>query len=78
MSQPGQEEDEQMQRPEVREEDLTEAKSKLGTGGPAKSKTFEVMEECEKMGKVAPSVFSGVRSGAETAFNTRSTRPVRK
>lgn len=46
--QPGQEEDEQMQRPEVREEDLTEAKSKLGTGGPAKSKTFEVMEECGK------------------------------
>ncbi|GAA6215769.1 musculoskeletal embryonic nuclear protein 1-like [Lates japonicus] len=78
MSQPGQEEDEQMQRPEVREEDLTEAKSKLGTGGPAKSKTFEVMEECEKMGKVAPSVFSGVRSGAETVFNARSARPVRK
>ena len=44
--QPDQEEDEQMQRPEVREEDLTEAKGKLGTGGPAKSKTFEVMEEC--------------------------------
>lgn len=44
--QPGQEEDEQAQRPEVREEDLTEAKNKLGTSGPAKSKTFEVMEEC--------------------------------
>lgn len=44
--QPGQEEDEQMQRPEVREEDLTEAKDKLGTSGPAKSKTLEVMEEC--------------------------------
>ena len=43
--QPGQE-DEQMQRPEMREEDLTEAKTKLGTGGSAKSKTFEVMEEC--------------------------------
>lgn len=35
-----------MQRPEVREEDLTETKSKLGTSGPAKSKTLEVMEEC--------------------------------
>ncbi|KAM4587772.1 musculoskeletal embryonic nuclear protein 1a [Leuresthes tenuis] len=77
MSQPGQE-DEQMQRPEMREEDLTEAKTKLGTGGSAKSKTFEVMEECEKKGKAAPSVFSGARSGAETAFNTRSARPVRK
>lgn len=41
-----------MQRPEVREEDLTEAKGKLGTSGPVKSKTFEVMEECgEDMGK---------------------------
>lgn len=47
--QPGQEEDEQKQRPEVREEDLTEAKNKLGTSGPAKSKTFEVMEECGKL-----------------------------
>ncbi|XP_041837089.1 musculoskeletal embryonic nuclear protein 1a [Melanotaenia boesemani] len=77
MSQSGQE-DEQMQRPEVKEEDLTKAKSQLGSGGPVKSKTFEVMEECEKMGKAAPSVFSGVKSGAETVFNTRSTRPVRK
>ncbi|CAG5981600.1 unnamed protein product [Menidia menidia] len=77
MSQPGQE-DEQTQRPEMREEDLTEAKTKLGTGGAAKSKTFEVMEECEKIGKAAPSVFSGARSGGETVFNTRSARPVRK
>lgn len=44
--QPDQGDDEQTQRPEVREEDLTEAKNKLGSGGPAKSKTFEVMEEC--------------------------------
>lgn len=44
--QPGQEEDEQMQRPEVTEEDLTDAKDKLGTSGPAKSKTLQVMEEC--------------------------------
>uniref|UniRef100_A0A3B4Z3A9 Musculoskeletal embryonic nuclear protein 1 n=1 Tax=Stegastes partitus TaxID=144197 RepID=A0A3B4Z3A9_9TELE len=61
---PGQE-DEQMQRPEVREEDVTEAKNRLGGSGPAKSKTIEVMEEC-KMGKAAPSVFSRARSGAET------------
>lgn len=44
--QPGQEEHEQMQRPEVRDEDLTEAKGQLGASGPAKSKTYEVMEEC--------------------------------
>lgn len=37
---------EQMQRPAVREEDLTEAKNKLGSYGPTKSKTYEVMEEC--------------------------------
>ncbi|XP_027135691.1 musculoskeletal embryonic nuclear protein 1a [Larimichthys crocea] len=78
MSQPGQEDDEQMQRPEVRDEDLAEAKNKLGASTAAKSKTFEVMEECEKMGKAAPSVFSGMRSGAETVLNTRSTRPIRK
>ncbi|XP_031704404.1 musculoskeletal embryonic nuclear protein 1a [Anarrhichthys ocellatus] len=76
MSQPGQEEDEQTQRPEVKDEDLTEAKTKLGTSGPAKSKTFEVLEECEKIGKAAPSVFSGVRSGAETVL--KSARPIRK
>ncbi|XP_035517455.1 musculoskeletal embryonic nuclear protein 1a [Morone saxatilis] len=78
MSQPGQEEDEQAQRPEVTEEDLSNAKNNLGTKGPAKSKTLEVMEECEKVGKTAPSVFSGVRSGTETVLNTRSARPVRK
>lgn len=50
--QPNQE-DEQMQRPEVREEDLTEAKNKLGAAGPPKSKTMEVMEECGKDTKPA-------------------------
>lgn len=44
--QPGQGEDGQMQRPEVSEEDLSEAKNQLGTSGPAKSKTIQVMEEC--------------------------------
>ncbi|XP_013864539.1 musculoskeletal embryonic nuclear protein 1a [Austrofundulus limnaeus] len=76
MSQTGQEEEQQ--RPAVREEDLTEAKNKLGSYGPMKSKTYEVMDECEKVGKAAPSVFSGARSGAETVFNSRSARPVRK
>lgn len=39
----------QEQRPEVRDEDLNEAKDKLGTRGPMKSKTFEVMEECGEL-----------------------------
>ncbi|KAL2091089.1 hypothetical protein ACEWY4_013352 [Coilia grayii] len=58
----------QAQRPEVREEDLLEARGQLGQKE-MKSKTFEVMEECERAGKAAPSVFSKVRSGKETAFN---------
>lgn len=78
MSQQGQDQDEQMQRPEVRAEDLTDTRNRLGFGEPAKSKTFEVMEECEKMGKTAPSVFSRARSGEETVLNTRSVRPIRK
>ncbi|XP_033821893.1 musculoskeletal embryonic nuclear protein 1a [Periophthalmus magnuspinnatus] len=73
-----QQEDEQVQRPELTEEDLAEGRNRLGLTGPAKSKTFEVMEECEKMGKTAPSVFSQVRSGGETVLNTRSTRPRKK
>lgn len=61
--------DGQAQRPEVREEDLLEAKDQLGQRKEVKSKTYEVMEECERAGKAAPSVFSKARSGAETAFN---------
>ncbi|KAJ0044139.1 hypothetical protein NL108_008387, partial [Boleophthalmus pectinirostris] len=71
-------EDEQVQRPELTEEDLAEGRNRLGLTGPPKSKTFEVMEECEKMGKTAPSVFSKARSGGETVLNTRSTRPAKK
>lgn len=77
MSQQGEDEG-QEQRPEVRDEELVEAKDKLGTRGPMKSKTFEVMEECEKVGKTAPSVFSSAKSGAETAFSKSSTRPIKK
>ncbi|XP_028279547.1 uncharacterized protein LOC114447467 isoform X1 [Parambassis ranga] len=40
MSQPGQE-DGQTQRLEVKDEDLAEAKDKLGTGGAVKGKTFQ-------------------------------------
>ncbi|KAM9361559.1 musculoskeletal embryonic nuclear protein 1b [Symphorus nematophorus] len=67
MSQPG--EVKKKKRPPMKEEDLKGARSKLGLKGEVKSKTYEVMVECERMGKVAPSVFSGVRSGTETALN---------
>ncbi|KAJ8370553.1 hypothetical protein SKAU_G00105810 [Synaphobranchus kaupii] len=66
------------QRPEVKEEDLKGAKDKLGLQGEVKGKTFEVMEECERAGKAAPSVFSGLRSGAETALNKPPARVLRK
>ncbi|KAM3621816.1 uncharacterized protein V6R79_016414 [Siganus canaliculatus] len=56
-------------RPPMKEEDLKGARSKLGLKGEVKSKTYEVMVECERMGKVAPSVFSGVRTGTETVLN---------
>ncbi|KAK3575350.1 hypothetical protein QTP86_025499 [Hemibagrus guttatus] len=58
-----------IKRPEVRDEDLIEARDKLASGTVVKSKTFEVMEECERAGKAAPSVFSNARSGGETVFN---------
>ncbi|XP_030230121.1 musculoskeletal embryonic nuclear protein 1 isoform X2 [Gadus morhua] len=66
MSQPG--EVKKKKRPVMKEEDLKGARSKLGLRGEVKSKTYEVMVECERMGKVAPSVFSGVRSGSETVL----------
>ncbi|XP_061639518.1 store-operated calcium entry regulator STIMATE-like isoform X3 [Phyllopteryx taeniolatus] len=56
-------------RPPMNEEDLKGARSKLGLKGEVKSKTYEVMAECERMGKVAPSVFSNVRTGTETSLD---------
>ncbi|XP_067229120.1 musculoskeletal embryonic nuclear protein 1a isoform X2 [Chanodichthys erythropterus] len=67
-----QREEEEVKRPEVKAEDLIGARDKLAFGTEVKSKTFEVMQECERAGKVAPSVFSKVRSGSETAFNKPS------
>ncbi|KAL7832869.1 hypothetical protein SRHO_G00298870 [Serrasalmus rhombeus] len=73
MSQLQEEEEEgKVKRPEVRDEDLIQARDKLAFGTEVKSKTFQVMEECERVGKVAPSVFSNVRSGGETVFNKPS------
>ncbi|NP_001313373.1 musculoskeletal embryonic nuclear protein 1a [Danio rerio] len=72
MSQLG--EQEEVKRPEVKTEDLIGARDKLASGTEVKSKTFEVMQECERAGKAAPSVFSNVRSGSETAFNKPTKR----
>ncbi|KAG5835799.1 musculoskeletal embryonic nuclear protein 1-like [Anguilla rostrata] len=73
MSQPG--EVKKKKRPVMKEEDLKGARSKLGLKGEVKSKTYEVMVECERMGKVAPSVFSNVRSGGETALQQPGSKP---
>lgn len=71
-----QEEDGQTQRPEVSEEDDTGTYNRLGKTGPAKSKTIQVMEDCEKRGKPAPSVFGGAKKGAD--LNVRSAGPIKK
>ncbi|XP_051985687.1 musculoskeletal embryonic nuclear protein 1a isoform X2 [Xyrauchen texanus] len=63
-----------VKRPLVKAEDLTGAKDNLHSGTEVKSKTFEVMQECERAGTVAPSIFSKVRSGSETAFDKSSKR----
>uniref|UniRef100_A0A4W5QYD2 Musculoskeletal embryonic nuclear protein 1 n=1 Tax=Hucho hucho TaxID=62062 RepID=A0A4W5QYD2_9TELE len=76
--QPEEGEEGQLKRPEVSEEDLIGAKDKLSSKGELKGKTMEVMDECERAGKVAPSVFSGVRSGRETAFNKPQARQIKK
>ncbi|XP_045079792.1 musculoskeletal embryonic nuclear protein 1-like [Coregonus clupeaformis] len=49
MSQPG--EVKKKKRPVMKEEDLKGARSKLGLKGEPKSKTYEVMVECERMGE---------------------------
>ncbi|KAM6980177.1 musculoskeletal embryonic nuclear protein 1b [Aplochiton taeniatus] len=67
MSQPG-EVKKKKKRPVMKEEDLKGARSKLGLKGEVKSKTYEVMVECERMGKVAPSVFGGLGTGKETSL----------
>ncbi|XP_077308393.1 store-operated calcium entry regulator STIMATE isoform X2 [Lithobates pipiens] len=56
-------------RPAVKEEDLKGARNKLSQQTPIKSKTYQVMKQCEQAGCAAPSVFSQVRTGDETAFD---------
>ncbi|XP_056380049.1 store-operated calcium entry regulator STIMATE isoform X1 [Hyla sarda] len=64
-------------RPKVKEEDLKGAKDKLGKQTPIKSKTYQVMKECEQAGCPAPSVFSQVRTGTETAFDKDKEAPAK-
>lgn len=63
-----------MQRPAVRDEDLAEAKTKLGGSGTVKSKTFEVMEECGENINLYLHKFMGVLH--DTRFEIDSRKPV--
>ncbi|XP_068108067.1 musculoskeletal embryonic nuclear protein 1-like isoform X1 [Hyperolius riggenbachi] len=64
-------------RPKVKEEDLKGARNKLGHENPIKSKTYAVMKECEQAGCPAPSVFSQVKTGTETAFDKPKDKPAK-
>ncbi|XP_028680530.1 store-operated calcium entry regulator STIMATE-like isoform X2 [Erpetoichthys calabaricus] len=64
-------------RPPMKEEDIKGAKDKLGLKGEVKSKTYEVMKECEQAGTVAPSVFSAARKGSETVFDKPKDKPAK-
>ncbi|KAM4720903.1 musculoskeletal embryonic nuclear protein 1 [Rhinophrynus dorsalis] len=64
-------------RPKVKEEDLKGAKDKLISQTPIKSKTYQVMKECEQAGAVAPSVFSQNRTGGETVFDKPKEGPAK-
>ncbi|XP_053324663.1 musculoskeletal embryonic nuclear protein 1 [Spea bombifrons] len=64
-------------RPPVKEEDLKGAKTKLSHQTPLRSKTYQVMKECEQAGSAAPSVFSQVRTGGETAFEKPKEGPAK-
>ncbi|KAM6325291.1 musculoskeletal embryonic nuclear protein 1 [Podargus strigoides] len=55
-------------RPPVKEEDLKGARENLSRNQEIKSKTYQVMKQCEQMGSAAPSIFSRDRTGGETVF----------
>ncbi|XP_075288666.1 musculoskeletal embryonic nuclear protein 1 [Opisthocomus hoazin] len=55
-------------RPPVKEEDLKGARGNLSKNQEIKSKTYQVMKQCEQMGSAAPSIFSRDRTGDETVF----------
>ncbi|XP_020652329.1 musculoskeletal embryonic nuclear protein 1 isoform X1 [Pogona vitticeps] len=64
-------------RPPVKEEDLKGAKGKLSSNQPIKSKTYQVMKQCEQAGSAAPSVFSRDRTGDETVFDRPKEAPAK-
>ncbi|XP_030914042.1 musculoskeletal embryonic nuclear protein 1 isoform X1 [Geospiza fortis] len=64
-------------RPPVKEEDLKGARGNLTKNQEIKSKTYQVMRQCEQMGSAAPSVFSGARTGGETVFEKPKDEPAK-
>ncbi|XP_040447010.1 musculoskeletal embryonic nuclear protein 1 [Falco naumanni] len=64
-------------RPPVKEEDLKGARGNLSKNQEIKSKTYQVMKQCEQMGSVAPSIFSRDRTGGETVFEKPKAEPAK-
>ncbi|XP_037386468.1 musculoskeletal embryonic nuclear protein 1 [Talpa occidentalis] len=62
-------------RPPAQEEDLKGARWNLTKNQEIKSKTYQVMRECEQAGCTAPSVFSRARTGTETVFEKPKAGP---
>ncbi|XP_036594022.1 store-operated calcium entry regulator STIMATE [Trichosurus vulpecula] len=62
-------------RPPMKEEDLKGARATLTKNQEIKSKTYQVMRECEEAGSTAPSVFSRSRTGGETVFEKPKSGP---
>lgn len=61
----------------MKEEDLKGARGNLAKNQEIKSKTYQVMRECERAGSTAPSVFSGNRTGTETVFEKPKAGPAK-
>nr|XP_005008324.1 musculoskeletal embryonic nuclear protein 1 [Cavia porcellus] len=64
-------------RPPVKEEDLKGARGNLAKNQEIKSKTYQVMRDCEQAGMAAPSVFSRSRTGTETVFEKPKAGPAK-
>uniref|UniRef100_A0A8C3F217 Musculoskeletal embryonic nuclear protein 1 n=1 Tax=Corvus moneduloides TaxID=1196302 RepID=A0A8C3F217_CORMO len=64
-------------RPPVKEEDLKGARGNLTKNQEIKSKTYQVMRQCEQMGCAAPSIFSRARTGGETVFEKPKDEPAK-
>ncbi|XP_006771912.2 PREDICTED: musculoskeletal embryonic nuclear protein 1, partial [Myotis davidii] len=64
-------------RPPVKEEDLKGARGNLTKNQAIKSKTYQVMQECEQAGIASPSVFSRTRTGTETVFDKPKAGPAK-